>query len=881
MNFIKQLILRREIDRDVDDEIQEHIAEKAAELAAQGMSPAAALLAARRQFGNVALTAEQSREVWRYAPVEELLSDLRYALRQLRRAPAFAAAAIATLALGIGANTAVFSVVNAVVLRPLPFPDSGRLISVQARRMQAGTPLPEELSYPQFFEFRKRNTTLDRLVSYHGTSMALSGAGEAVNVPAEIVSWDLFDALRVPPLVGRGFQPDDEAAAAHTVILGHRLWQSKFNADPSIVGRTVSLNRESYTVIGVAPRDFVFPLGNPDVQLWTTLAIDARSSTKEPMTAQAGARFLQAIARLRPGVSIQRATAELDSVEAALGRQDPDNYLQVPSTLLTPAIDSLVGDTRRPILILLGAVGLVLLVACANVANLLLARTAEREREFAVRASIGAGRGRIVRQLLTESFTLALAGSAAGVLLANASVKVVAQLAAGSIPRIEEARVDGRVLVFSIALAFLTTVLFSLAPAIRLARMELISPLKEAARGNAAGGGKFRSALVVIQIALGLVLVSGAGLLASSFLQLMRRDVGFRPDGLLTFAIGLPQSLSHGTAHLAFESRVLDRLRALPGVTDAALAVPLPLAGDEITISFNIEERPSAPSKHPVSDMAFVTPDYFRTVGIPLQEGRGFTENDNGTSESVLIVNRAFAEKFFPGESAIGKRIEPGATTDDARNGMRQIVGIVGNASQDPLSGAPTPIYYYAAKQLPWCCADYVVRTAGSVAALASSLHSVVASIDPSAPVYAVHPMAENLSKAFTAPRFQLLLLGAFAAIALLLSAVGLYGVLAYAVLSRTREIGIRVALGANRGAVLRMVLRQAAILVAAGVVIGALGATAGNRLIDTIVYAQGMPQALLLSAASLVLVITAAAAAIVPARRAAAVDPIQALRAE
>jgi putative ABC transport system permease protein len=457
----------------------------------------------------------------------------------------------------------------------------------------------------------------------------------------------------------------------------------------------------------------------------------------------------------------------------------------------------------------------------------------------------------------------------------------VAQLAAGSIPRIEEASIDGRVLAFSIALAFITTVLFSLAPAVRLARMELISPLKEAARGNAAGGGKFRSALVIFQIALGLVLVSGAGLLASSFVQLMRRDVGFRPDGLLTFSIGLPRSLAEVPAHLAFESRVVDRLRALPGVSDAAVAVPMPLAGDELTISFNIEERPSAPSKHPVSDMAFVTPDYFRTVGIPLQEGRGFTENDDGSSEPVLIVNRAFADKFFPGENAIGKRIEPGATADNTRNGMRQIVGIVANAWQDPLSAAPTPIYYYAARQLPWCCASYVVRTEGSVAALASSLHSVVASIDPSAPVYAVHPMAENLSKAFTGPRFQLLLLGAFAAIALLLSAVGLYGVLGYAVLSRTREIGIRVALGANRGIVLRMVLRQAAILVAAGVAIGALGATAGNHLIDTIVYAQGMPQALLLTAASLVLVVTAAAAAIVPARRAAAVDPIQALRAE
>lgn len=881
MNWILQTILRRRNDRDMDDEIQGHLDERAAALEAEGLSPADARLAARREFGNVGLTMERSREVWRWAPVEELLADVRYALRQLRRAPAFAMAAMATLALGIGANTAVFSVVNAVVLRPLPFPESHRLVSVQARATHDGVPYQENLSYPQFFEFRKQDRVFDHLVCYRDTSMGLSGAGEAINVPAEIVSWDLFDALRVPPLAGRGFRPEEEAPGQRSVILGYKLWEEKFGADRSIVGRTVALNREPYTVVGVAPRGFAFPVENPGVQLWITLAADASSATKTPMTKQAGARLLNAIGRLRPGVSVGRATAEMDSVEAELVREDPDNYKKVASTWIVPQIDSVIGDTRRPILILLGAVGLVLLVACANVANLLLARTAEREREFAVRASIGAGRARIVRQLLTESLTLALAGSVAGVLMAVGCVRAVARLAAGSIPRIEQAGVDGRVLAFSIALAFITTVLFSLAPAARLARMELISPLKEASRGNAARGDRFRNALVVLQIALGLVLLSGAGLLASGFEHLMRRDVGFRPHGLLTFAVGLPESITHGTEHLAFESRVVGRLRALPGVTDAAVAVPLPLAGNQITISFNIEERPSAPSNRPVSDIALVTPDYFQTVGIPVQEGRGFTESDDATSPPVLLVNRAFADKFFPGERAIGKRIEPGATAEGVRNGMREIVGVVGNARQDPLGAAPDPIYYYAEKQLPWCCLKYAVRTSGPVAALESSIHAAVASIDPSAPVYAVNPMEETLATAVAAPRFQMLLLGAFAAIALLLTAVGLYGVLAYAVLSRTREIGIRVALGANRDAVLRMVLREAAILVVCGAALGVAGAAAGNRVANSIVYASGMPQPLLLLAAGGVIVFTATVAAIVPARRAASVDPMQALRNE
>jgi putative ABC transport system permease protein len=881
MNWLLQTILRRRIDRDVDDEIQEHLAEKAAALEAEGMPRADALLAARREFGNVGLTGERSREVWRWAPLEELVADVRYALRQLRRGPAFAAASVVTLALGIGANTAVFSVVNAVVLRPLPFPDSHRLVSVQVRATQGGVPYRENLSYPQFFEFRKQNGAFDRLVSYRDTSMGLSGAGAAINVPTEIVSWDLFDVLRVQPLAGRGFRPEEEARGQRAVILGYRLWQEKFAADSSIVGRTIALDRERYTVVGVAPRDFAFPVEKPDVQLWLTLAADAGSGTSTPMTGQAGARLLNAVGRLKPGVSLSRASAEMDSVEAELVRQDPDNYKKVASTWLVPQIDSVVGDTRRPMLILLGAVGLVLLVACANVANLLLARTAEREREFAVRASIGAGRARIVRQLLTESLTLALAGSAAGVLMAIGCVRAVARLAGGSIPRIGQAGVDGRVLAFSVALAFLTTVLFSLAPAARLARMELISPLKEAARGNAAGGDRFRNALVVFQVALGLVLLSGAGLLASGFVNLMRRDVGFRPDGLLTFGVALPASLTRGTAFMGFESRVVDRLRALPGVTDAAVGIPLPLAGNQISISFNIEERPSVPSNRPASDIAMVTPGYFQTAGIPLQEGRGFTESDDGASTPVLVVNRAFADKFFPGEEVVGKRIEPGATSDHGRNGMREIVGVVGNARQDPLGAAPDPIYYYAEKQLSWCCAYYVVRTSGPVAPLESSIRAAVASIDASAPVYAVHPMEDTLSTAYTAPRFQMLLLGAFAAIALLLTAVGLYGVLAYAVLSRTREIGIRVALGANRATVLRMVLREAAILVAAGIAIGMAGAAVGNRVVKTMVYAPSMPQSLLLVAACCALVVTAAAAAIMPARRAASVDPMQALRNE
>jgi len=880
MSWLGQILLRRRIDRDVDDEIRGHIEERIAALVAEGVAPDEARLEALREFGNITLTVEKSRAVWRWSAVEQLFGDVRYTLRQLRRAPAFTAASVLTLALGIGANTAVFSIVNAVVLRPLPYPDSDRLVSVQSLSTEGGAIHPDNLSYPQFFDFRARNRVFEHMVCWRDNSAGLSGGGPAINVPGEIVSWELFETLHVPPMLGRGFVKDDEAAGQRVVVLGHRLWTERFGADPSIVGRSIELNRQSFMVVGVAPAGFAFPPDNPEAQIWTTLSVDASSATRKPMTEQPGARIVNALARLKPGVPLSQAKAEMNALSAAQARADAEDYGSSPSALVEPEIDTVVGDSRRPILILLGAVGLVLLVACANVANLLLARTAERQREFAVRASIGAGRARIVRQLLAEGFTLALFGSAAGVLLAAGCVKAVVKLAATSIPRIEQAGVDEWVLLFSVALAFVTNILFSLAPAARLSRMELISPLKESSRGNAAAGDRFRSALVVVQIALGLVLLSGAGLLASSFLQLLRRDIGFRPDGLLTFSIGLPQAITRGTAHIGFESRVMDRIRALPGVRSTAVAIPIPLAGSQVTIGFEIEQG-SGKTRHAVSDVALVTPDYFNTVGIPVLEGRALAETDDASSPPVLVVNRAFADKFFPGERAIGKRIEPGATAVGVRTGMREIVGIVGNARQNPLGTVPDPIYYYAEKQLPWCCLKFLVRTTGSMTALESSVRAVVASIDPSAPVYAVHPMEETLSKSIAAPRFQMLLLGAFAAIALLLTAVVLYGVLAYSVSSRTREIGIRIALGADRRTVLRMVLADATILVALGVALGFAGALAGNRLAKSMVHMAGMPQPALMAVACAVVVITAALAAMMPARRAASVDPMQALRNE
>ncbi len=868
------------MDQELSDEIREHLDERTDDLIEQGMSPADAALAARREFGNVLLLEERGREVWRWTAIENFFADIRYAFRQLHRSPAFALAGVLTLALGIGANTAVFSVVNAVMLRPLPFPEPERLVSVESRKVLA-VPSPDSLSYPTFFDFRDRNQVFDHIVSYRDDSFSLTGWGPAEHLSSQIVSWDLFDLLKVQPALGRGFLPHEESAGERVVVLSHDLWSNRFGADPTIVGRAITLDSQPYTVVGVAPAGFKFPVQNARVQLWTTLAKDAASDTLQPITRQRGARLLSAIARLKPGVTLQQAQLQIGAVAAALVREHPDQNKIVGSTFVRPELESLVGDANHAMLILLGAVGLVLLIGCANIANLLLARFAEREREFALRASIGAGRGRIVRQLITESLALSLSGAVAGVLFGMAMMRVLIPLAEGSIPRIQEVGIDARVLAFSAALAILTSLLFGLAPALRAARSDLVAPLKEGARSVSAGSGRLRSALVVVQISLGLVLLSGASLLAASFFHVLQRDLGLQPERILAFSANLPDKDYPRERALQLYSQLFERLKSLPGVSSAATAMPLPLTGDSMTISFKIEGRPTAPSERHFSSMAVVTPEFFKTLGTPLLEGRYFTGRDNGAAPPVLIVNRAFAEKFFPGESAVGKRIEPGATSDARGTRMREIVGVVGNAIQSPLKPQPSPIYYFPYEQLPWCCPAVIVRTANSPLALEGSIRGVVESIDKQLPVHEVRTLDRVFSMSMAGPRFQLLLLGSFAAIALLLMVVGLYGVIAYTVARRTGELGIRMALGASRQTLLGMVLGGAMRLVVIGVAIGLAGSLAVGHLLSRLLYGVEPrdPGLLLVACGSVAL--AAALAAWIPARRAASIDPLQALRCE
>jgi predicted permease len=819
-----------------------------------------------------------------------MLNDIRYGLRQLIKHPAFTIIAVLTLALGIGANTAIFSVVNAVLLKPLPFPEPDQLIAVgMTDTRQKGQTDLNSLSYPDFFDFRDQNRTLASTALYRDLSFALTSEEGATSVHGVKVSAEFFDVLGIKPKLGHAFVRDDEQGGGgqggFKVIISDEFWKKHFGADPNVIGRTITLDRRAHTVIGVMPAGFQFPIQNDPIDFYVTIAADASNPDgSKPQTQSRGSHSLQAVARLKPGATVAQANSDLSTIAEALAKQYPDSNTHF-GVLAKPLREDMIGDVRTALYILFGAVVCVLLIANANVANLLLARAFARGKEIALRAAMGASRIRIIRQLLTESVLLAGLGGLFGLLLAQWGTEALIKTIPQNIPRISNIQLDAPVLVFTLFVSLVTGVVFGLVPAWQASHVDLNSSLKSGSRTGSGGEskGRVRNALIMAEVALALVLLISAGLLIQSFARLGRVQSGVRTERLLTARLSLPDvAYPKNENVIAFYDQFLTRIRAIPGVESASTIVPLPLSGSNMVTSFDIQERPLPEGQRPGAPVRIIATDYFKTMGIPVRQGRIFDEHDSLDSAPVVIVNERFAQKYFPGENVIGKRIQPGFSADDSGEKIREIIGVVGNVKHLSLRNDDSPEMYLPRTQIPFGIMSLVIRTSVSNPnAITNSLRKELAAMDATIPLTSVRVFEEYISRSLARPRFNTLLLSIFAGVALLLTAIGIYGVLAYSVAQRTSEIGIRIALGAGKSSIFRLIVGQAMTLVGISLVVGLAGAFAATRLLNSLLFGVGAsdPGTFI----GIVLLVSAVAfiAAWVPARRATRVDPIVALRAE
>jgi putative ABC transport system permease protein len=870
-----------QVAADVDEELRFHLDMVARELAEDGWPPEAARVEALRRFGDLegtkkfccALDREKETQMKWMAALEALGQDLRFAGRQLWKSPGLTLIVVLTLTLAVGASTAIFSVVNGVLLRPLPFEDPDSIV--------IGLPKNEEgdwgaFSVPNFVDWRDQSKTLPAAAAFFGDSINLSApAGEPERLIGIWTTSPLFSVLKAEPLAGRFFAPDeDKPGAPKVAVLSEEVWERRFGRDRGLIGKAITLNGEPYTVIGVVAREDQYPTTG---DIWVPFVF-----TPENLQ-QRGAVWFSGIARIAPGVSFEKARAETKTIGDRLEKQYQESNAG-HSLDLVQLQEWMVGDFRTPLLVLLGAVLLVLLIAAVNVANLLLVRAAAREGEVAVRTALGAGRGRIVRQLLTESVVLALAGGAAGVGLAVWLTKVLVALAPLKTSRMEGVGVDGPVLLFALGITVVTGLLFGLAPALQASRADLNGVLKEGARGSRGRAAtRARNTLVVVEVALAVVLLAGAGLLLLSFDRLQRVKLGFETEGILTFRITLPEAeYDEGAKLRGFVDRLMERLHQRPGVASAgAVVFGLPLTSGVDTYSFTVEGRPPAPPGREDSIRTSVaTPDFFRVMGMRVARGRGLNAADREGAAPVVMINEEAARRFFPGEDPLGKRIALGWRIDGVPRGG-EIVGILRDFKQSALESEVEPHLFLPYEQAPRPDLTVAVRLGSDPAAFAAEARALVRELDPDLPVHTIQTMDDLVASSASQPKFYMLLLGGFAAIALLLAAIGIYGVIAYGVRQRTQEIGIRMALGASKNRVLGMVVRQGLTLALLGAAAGLAGSLFATRGMASLLYQVSATDPALYVAVAVVLITVAGFASWLPARRAAETDPQLALRGE
>ena len=794
--------------------------------------------------------------------------DLLFAFRMLRKAPGFTLAAVLAIALGIGANTAIFTVIKQVLLQPLPYRDAARVVDVE--ELMHGR--AAAVSPPNFMDWRAQNHTLDALGGYNEQPLTLTGASDAVRLEGVAIDSYVLPALGVQPLLGRRFTDEDTRKGARPVVLlGHGVWRRVFGADPGVVGRSITLEGESYEVVGVMPTGFDFP---ERTELWVPLSFSPHDLGDN----QRGAHYISAVGRLRDGVSVAQARDDLDRIEQDIARRFPSRVGGY-SIGLESLLDSMTEPYQRPLWILFGAVGFVMLIACVNVSNLLLARATTRTGEIAVRSALGAGRRRLIRQLLAESVVLALAGGAAGLLLGSWGVRALMAVAPADLPRAEAVRMDSAVLIFSVALSIVVGLVFGLAPAVVASRPDLAVFLKDVRRDGGSSGGRrrLRAVLVAVQVALALVLLAGAGLAARSFDRLARVDPGFRTSHVLTFEITLPEATYPSLAsHARFFRDYVQRIQAEPGIAAAGAVSFAPLTRSGFGGTFTIYDRPEAASEGN-AQVRSATPGYMETLSIPLRAGRFVDARDTETSPRVALISEAAARRFWPGENPIGKRLR--LHVNEPTKTPREIVGVVGDVRTRGMEVDPVPVIYVPHTQYGPESMIVVARTPGEPLAAVPQLSSVLKTVDPGVAISGVRTLDEVVSASVAEPRFRAVLLSIFAMVSLALAAVGLYGVVAFSVNQRRSELGLRMALGANPADVLRLVLREGMMPVAAGILIGLGGAAALARVMKTLLFGVDALDPVTFGAVASVLACVALAACYVPARRAMMVDPANTLR--